>query len=76
LVFTEKAGERAEERGIEMSDERREILQAKSGIETEKNLSSLTSKLEVALTNAGNEDELSMSEEDIRRRAEEADDGW
>jgi hypothetical protein len=41
-------------------------------------LSSLTEKLEAALKQTGgaNEKELAMSEEDKKRIAEEADDGW
>jgi hypothetical protein len=41
-------------------------------------LSSLTEKLEAALKETGgaNEMELAMSEEDKKRIAEEADDGW
>jgi hypothetical protein len=41
-------------------------------------LSSLTEKLEAALKESGgaNEEELTMSEEDKKRIAEEADDGW
>ena len=41
-------------------------------------LGSLTDKLEAALMETGgaNEKELAMSEEDKKRIAEEADDGW
>ena len=47
-------------------------------VDTVGDLSSLTDKLEAALKETGGADakELSMSEEDKKRIAEEADDGW
>lgn len=82
LAFAEGMGERAKERGGGLSDDMSTRIMGGLLEDTEvdavSDLSSLTEKLEAALKESGgaNEEELTMSEEDKKRIAEEADDGW
>jgi hypothetical protein len=82
LVFTEKQGERAKERGGGISDSMSTQL---SGMLLEDvevssidDLGSLTSQLEAALKQSGGtkEEDLVVSEEAKQRSREAADDGW
>lgn len=82
VAFAENMGERGKSRGGGLSDSMATKL---SGalledveVDSVSDLSSLTEKLEAALKESGgaNEQELEMSEEDKKRIAEEADDGW
>ena len=82
VAFAENMGERSKERGGGISE--RMATQITGGlmedveVDSVSDLSSLTDKLEAALMETGGADEkeLQMSEEDKRRIAEEADDGW
>ena len=82
VAFAENMGERSKERGNGLSE--RMATQITGGlmedveVDSVSDLSSLTDKLEAALMETGGADEkeLQMSEEDKRRIAEEADDGW
>lgn len=82
VSFAENMGERSKERGGGLSD--RMATQITGGlmedveVDSVSDLSSLTDKLEAALMETGGADEkeLQLSEEDKRRIAEEADDGW
>mmetsp|Transcript_21645 Transcript_21645/g.30960 ORF Transcript_21645/g.30960 Transcript_21645/m.30960 type:complete len:162 (+) Transcript_21645:124-609(+) len=82
LVFAEGMGERAKERGAGLSDNMSTRITGGLLEDTEvdavSDLSSLTEKLEMALKETGGakEEDLTMSEEDKKRIAEEADDGW
>lgn len=82
VAFTEAQGERAKERGSGLSDgmATRITGQLMEDVEVSSvsDLGSLTSQLEAALkeTSGATDDELAMSEEDMERIAEEADDGW
>ena len=82
LVFAEGMGERAKERGGGLSESMSTRITGGLLEDTEvdavDDLSSLTEKLEAALKESGGakEEDLTMSEEDKKRIAEEADDGW
>jgi len=82
LVFAEGMGERAKERGGGLSEDMSTRIMGGLLEDTEvdavSDLSSLTEKLEAALKETGGakEEDLTMSEEDKKRIAEEADDGW
>lgn len=82
LAFAESMGERGKARGGGLSEDMATKL---SGalledveVDSVSDLGSLTDKLEAALKESGGADakELEMSEEDKKRIAEEADDGW
>jgi len=82
LAFAESMGDRAKERGGGLSDGMATRitggLMEDVEVDTVDDLSSLTDKLEAALRETGGADaaELAMSEEDKKRIAEEAEDGW
>jgi hypothetical protein len=82
LVFTEKQGERAKERGGGLSERMSTniagSLMEDVEVSSVADLGSLTSQLEQALKSSGGtkEDEFEMSEEAMKRIADEADDGW
>lgn len=82
VAFAENMGERSRERGAGLSDDMSTRLMGGLLEDTEvdavSDLSSLTEKLEAALKESGGakEEELQMTEEDKKRIAEEADDGW
>jgi hypothetical protein len=82
LAFAENMGERAKARGGGLSEDMSTRLMGGLLEDTEvdavSDLSSLTEKLEAALKETGGakEEDLKMSEEDMKRIAEEADDGW
>jgi len=82
VVFAENMGERAKTRGVGLSDGMTTKITGKLmedvEVDSVANLSSLTSQLEQALkaTGGAKEGELKMSEEDKKRIADEADDGW
>lgn len=82
VAFTEAQGERAKERGSGLSDgmSTRIAGQLMEDVEVSSvsDLGSLTSQLEQALKETGATDEnaLQMTEEEKKRIAEEADDGW
>mmetsp|Transcript_27057 Transcript_27057/g.42463 ORF Transcript_27057/g.42463 Transcript_27057/m.42463 type:complete len:161 (+) Transcript_27057:121-603(+) len=82
LIFAEGMGERAKERGSGLSDNMSTRITGGLLEDTEvdavSDLSSLTEKLEAALKETGGakEEDLTMSEEDKKRIAAEADDGW
>ena len=82
VAFAENMGERSRERGTGLSDDMSTRLMGGLLEDTEvdavSDLSSLTEKLEAALKESGGakEEELQMTEEDKKRIAEEADDGW
>ena len=82
VAFAESMGERSKERGGGLSDDMATKitggLMEDVEVDSVSDLSSLTDKLEAALKETGGADEkeLQMSEEDKRRIAEEADDGW
>ena len=82
VAFTEAQGERAKVRGGGLSDSMSTNLAGKLMEDVEvssvDDIGSLTDKLEAALKASGgtDEEELEMSEEDKKRIAEEADDGW
>ena len=82
VAFTEAQGERAKERGGGLSEDMSTRIagQLLEDVEVSsvKDLGSLTSQLEAALKESGGTDgkELEMTEEEKKRIAEEADDGW
>lgn len=82
VAFAESMGERSKERGSGLSDDMATRitggLMEDVEVDSVSDLSSLTEKLEAALKETGGADEkeLEMSEEDKKRIAEEADDGW
>lgn len=82
LAFAEGMGERAKERGGGLSEDMSTRitggLMEDTEVDTVADLGSLTDKLEAALKESGGAktEDLSMSEEDKKRIAEEADDGW
>lgn len=85
VAFTESQGERAKERGgglsKDMSTKISGMLLEDVEVSSVSDIGSLTSKLESALKESGgiNDDkmqELEMTEEEKKRIAEEADDGW
>jgi len=75
-------GERAKERGGGLSDSMSTRitggLMEDVEVDSVGDLSSLTDKLEAALMESGGaeQEQLQLSEEDKKRIAEEADDGW
>lgn len=82
VAFTETQGERAKERGGGLSDSMSTRIAGglleDVEVSSVEDLGSLTSQLEKALKESGGADEsvLEMTEEDKKRLAEEADDGW
>jgi len=82
VAFTENQGERAKERGSGLSDNMSTRIagQLMEDVEVSSvsDLGSLTSQLEKALKESGGADgtEFEMTEEEKKRIAEEADDGW
>lgn len=84
VAFAENMGERARQRGSGLSDSMSTRivggLMEDVEVSSVSDLGSLTSQLEQALKETGGEsiDEASfeMTEEDKKRIAEEADDGW
>eukprot|EP00980_Cylindrotheca_fusiformis_P030798 scaffold25436_cov127-Cylindrotheca_fusiformis.AAC.6 len=82
VAFTEAQGERARERGAGLSESMSTQLSGMFMEDVEvssvNDVGSLTSQLEAALKAYGGttDDDLDMSEEDKKRIAEEADDGW
>ena len=82
VAFAESMGERSKERGGGLSDSMATKITGglleDVEVDSVSDLSSLTDKLEAALKETGGADakELAMSEEDKKRIAEEADDGW
>lgn len=82
VAFTEQQGERAKERGGGLSDNMSTqlagMLLEDVEVSSVSDVGSLTSQLEQALKASGGakDDDLEMSEEDKKRIAEEADDGW
>jgi hypothetical protein len=82
LTFAEAQGERGKERGSGLSDNMSTqltgMLMEDTEVSSVEDLGSLTSQLEQALKASGGttEDEFEMTEEEIKRLEEEADDGW
>lgn len=82
VAFTEAQGERGKARGGGLSEDMSTriagSLMEDVEVSSVKDLGSLTSQLEAALKESGgtNEEELAMTEEEKKRIAEEADDGW
>jgi hypothetical protein len=82
VVFTEQQGERAKVRGgglsSSMSTKIAGMLMEDVEVSSVEDLGSLTSQLEAALKASGGtkDGELEMTEEDRKRIADEADDGW
>ncbi|KAL7467955.1 hypothetical protein ACHAXS_008182 [Conticribra weissflogii] len=81
VAFAENMGERSKARGAvsdSMATRLTGSLMEDTEVDAVSDLSSLTEKLEAALKETGGakEEELEMSEEDKKRIAEEADDGW
>lgn len=82
VSFTEAQGERAKERGGGLSDSMSTqlsgMLLEDVEVSSVADVGSLTSQLEAALRASGGttDEELTMTEEDKKRIAEEADDGW
>lgn len=82
VSFAENMGERSKERGgglsTDMATRITGGLMEDVEVDSVSDLSSLTDKLEAALMETGgaNEKQLAMSEEDKKRIADEADDGW
>lgn len=82
VAFAEGMGERSKARGGGLSDGMATKLVGglleDVEVDTVSDLSSLTEKLEAALKESGGADakDLEMKEEDKKRIAEEADDGW
>jgi hypothetical protein len=82
VVFTEVQGERAKERGSGLSDSMSVRIAGKLMEDVEvssvDDIGSLTDKLEAALKASGgtNDAELKMTDEEIKRKQEAADDGW
>mmetsp|Transcript_32761 Transcript_32761/g.79306 ORF Transcript_32761/g.79306 Transcript_32761/m.79306 type:complete len:162 (+) Transcript_32761:116-601(+) len=82
VSFAENMGERSKDRGgglsADMATRITGGLMEDVEVDSVSDLSSLTDKLEAALMETGgaNEKQLAMSEEDKKRIADEADDGW
>lgn len=82
VAFAEGMGERAKARGQKLSEDMATKitggLMEDVEVDSVADLSSLTSQLEAALKETGgaDEEELKMTEEDKKRIAEEAEDGW
>lgn len=82
VAFTEAQGERAKERGgglsESMSTQLSGMLLEDVEVSSVADVGSLTSQLEAALKASGGttDEDLKISEEDMKRLAEEADDGW
>lgn len=82
VAFAENMGERGKARGggltSDMATKLSGSLLEDVEVDSVSDLSSLTEKLEAALKESGGakDEELQMSEEDKKRIAEEADDGW
>lgn len=82
VAFTENQGERAKERGSGLSENMATKItgQLMEDVEVSSvdDLGSLTSQLEKALKDTGKTDatEFEMTEEEKKRIAAEADDGW
>lgn len=82
VAFTEQQGERAKERGSGLSDNMSTRIAGKLMEDVEvssvSDIGSLTSQLEKALKETGGakDEEFQMSEEDKKKKIEEADDGW
>lgn len=82
VAFTEAQGERAKERGgglsESMSTQLSGMLLEDVEVSSVEDVGSLASKLEEALKASGgtSDEELELSEEEKKRIAEEADDGW
>lgn len=83
VAFTETQGERAKERGGGLSDDMSTklsgMLLEDVEVSSVSDLNSLTSQLEAALKESKGENiekEIEMTEQDKKRIAEEADDGW
>lgn len=82
VAFTEAQGERAKERGGGLSESMSTriagALLEDVEVSSVEDLGSLTSQLEKALRESGGADDLDleMTEEEKKRLAEEADDGW
>ena len=82
VAFTEAQGERGKERGAGLSDSMATQIAGKLMEDVEVSsvgdLGSLTDQLEAALKASGGteDEELEMSEEEMKRIQEEADDGW
>jgi len=82
VAFTENQGERAKQRGGGLSETMATNIAGKLMEDVEvssvSDLGSLTEQLEAALKQSGGakEEDLIMTEEDKKRIAEEAEDGW
>ena len=82
VAFTEAQGERSKERGGGLSDSMATqlsgMLMEDVEVSSVDDVGSLADQLEQALKATGgtSEEDLVMSEEDKKRIAEEADDGW
>ena len=82
VAFTEAQGERAKERGgglsESMSTQLAGMLLEDVEVSSVSDVGSLTSQLEAALKASGGttDDDLKMTEEEMKRLADEADDGW
>ena len=82
VAFTEQQGERAKERGGNLSESMSTRIAGKLLEDVEvssvSDIDSLTAQLEKALKETGGakEEEFQVSEEDKKRKMEEADDGW
>jgi len=82
VAFTEAQGERAKERGSGLSDNMATRiaggLMEDVEISSVDDLGSLTSQLEQALKETGGikDEDVQISEEEKKRIAEQADDGW
>lgn len=82
VAFTEAQGERAKERGgglsESMSTQLSGMFMEDVEVSSVDDIGSLTSQLEEALkrSTGTNTDELKMTEEEQKKKMEEADDGW
>jgi len=82
VAFTEAQGERAKQRGSGLSDSMATRIAGglleDVEVSSVDDVGSLTSQLEQALRESGgvDEEDVRMTEEDKKRIAEEADDGW
>merc|ERR1712087_150052 len=82
VTFAEAQGERGKERGSGLSENMTTqitgMLMEDVEVSSVEDLGSLTSQLEQALKESGGakEDEFEMTEAEIKRLEEEADDGW
>jgi len=82
VTFAEAQGERSKDRGGGLSDNMSTqltgMLMEDTEVSSVEDLGSLTSQLEQALKASGGtkEDEFEMTEAEIKRLEEEADDGW